>query len=85
MAASGHETISIFKRYNLVDESEVKTLIEDSGMDTYMDTRALGSQILKGRAMMLNPFKLLVLRARFEPARWSPTEPSFVLVRFVCV
>jgi len=74
MAASGHETISIFKRYNLVDESEVKTLIEDSGMDTYMDTRALGSQILKGRAMMLNPLIRLVPSAGLEPAQWSPTE-----------
>jgi len=30
MAASGHKTISVFKRYNLVDETEVKTLVEDS-------------------------------------------------------
>jgi len=40
MAASGHKTISVFKRYNLVDETEVKTLVEDSQMDTYMDTTA---------------------------------------------
>jgi hypothetical protein len=34
MAASGHKTISVFQRYNLVDETEIKTLVEDSGMDT---------------------------------------------------
>ena len=40
MAASGHKTISVFKRYNLVNESEVKTLVEETGMDTYVDTKA---------------------------------------------
>jgi hypothetical protein len=37
MAASGHKRMSVFKRYNTIDEIELKTLIHGQ-MDTYMDT-----------------------------------------------
>jgi integrase len=40
MAPSGHRTMSVFKRYNLVDEIEVKSLVEKSEMETYVDTTA---------------------------------------------
>ena len=39
MAASGHKTMEVFKRYNTVTEEEVKKLVSGP-MDTYMDTKA---------------------------------------------
>ncbi len=37
MAASGHKTMEVFKRYNTVTEEELKALVPGI-MDTYMDT-----------------------------------------------
>ena len=38
MAASGHRTMEVFKRYNTVSEEELMKLVE-APMDTYMDTK----------------------------------------------
>jgi hypothetical protein len=37
MAASGHRTMEVFKRYNTVTEDELMKLVREP-MDTYMDT-----------------------------------------------
>jgi integrase len=36
MAMTGHQTIAVFKRYNLVDEQDLRAAMNQ--MDTYMDT-----------------------------------------------
>ena len=38
MAASGHKTMEVFKRYNTVTDEEIKKLVPGP-MDTYMDTK----------------------------------------------
>ncbi|KPK92614.1 MAG: hypothetical protein AMJ94_04770 [Deltaproteobacteria bacterium SM23_61] len=37
MAASGHRTMEVFKRYNTITQEELKKLVAET-MDTYMDT-----------------------------------------------
>jgi integrase len=41
MAMSGHKTMSVFKRYNTIDEGDLRQAM--SQMDTYMDTTARDS------------------------------------------
>jgi endonuclease YncB( thermonuclease family) len=41
MKATGHKTMAVFKRYNAVDDEELKSL----AMDTYMDTSEEGQEI----------------------------------------
>ncbi|MFC1580092.1 tyrosine-type recombinase/integrase [Thermodesulfobacteriota bacterium] len=47
MAASGHKTMEVFKRYNTVTEDEVKKLVEGP-VDTYMDTKKEKGQAASG-------------------------------------
>ena len=41
MKATGHKTMAVFKRYNTVDDEELKSL----AMDTYMDTSEESQEI----------------------------------------
>jgi integrase len=41
MAASGHKTMNVFKRYNTVTDEELKRLVSGK-MDTYVDTNEKG-------------------------------------------
>jgi integrase len=41
MAASGHKTMNVFKRYNTVTDEELKRLVSGT-MDTYVDTNEKG-------------------------------------------
>jgi hypothetical protein len=36
MVASGHRTISVFKRYNMVDEEELRTLVDSQESNQQM-------------------------------------------------
>jgi hypothetical protein len=39
MAMTGHKTMAVFKRYNTVDEHDLRQAMQQ--MDTYMDTATL--------------------------------------------
>lgn len=46
MKATGHKTITVFKRYNTVDDEELKILTTGPRIDTYMDTLSEGQERL---------------------------------------
>jgi integrase len=41
MAVTGHQTMTVFKRYNTIDEADLRQAM--SQMDTHMDTLRVGS------------------------------------------
>jgi hypothetical protein len=42
MRITGHKTMSVFKRYNTIDEDDLTTAQRQ--LDTYMDTKSLNPQ-----------------------------------------
>ena len=65
------KTILASKRYNMVDEAELRTLI--FSLDTSVDTKDKCKK-KKRLAQMPNLLTFLVPRAGLEPARESPPE-----------
>jgi integrase len=52
MAMTGHKTLRVFQRYNLVDEQDLREAIRQ--LDTYMDTSAAEGSAVQ-RKHVVNP------------------------------
>ena len=61
MAASGHKTMNVFKRYNTVTDEELKRLVSGT-MDTYVDTNRKGVSQKNGQ-----PLDFMVGQGGVEP------------------
>lgn len=74
MALSGHKTVSVFKRYNLVSVDELRDIrwsASEGRGDTYFDTRPMSSQ--KGlQPCFCNP--LIFFGARSESRTRTPVR-----------
>ena len=72
MAVSGHKTRSIFDRYNIVNENNLRDAMTKT--QTYLQTQfphTLHKNPKGLESSLSNPFKIQVVGAGFEPATFG--------------